>query len=84
MKQLVVLSGDNCGYCKKAKMLLTRALEKEARFSSADIRFVHENSPEGRNFKHRLLPAFYCDDTLIFEGNPNMDIIMAILHQCSI
>ncbi len=82
MERLVVLYGDNCGYCKKAKMLIKRALEKENKFLSLDIRFVHEDSAEGQGFMHKLTPAFYCNRTLLFEGNPSMDIIIDILDRC--
>lgn len=82
MKALIVLYGENCAYCKKAKMLIARAIEKDARFSAADVRFVEEKSAEGRSYKHRFVPAFYCDGKLFFQGNPMMSDVIAALSRC--
>jgi hypothetical protein len=82
MKELVVLYGNNCGYCKKAKMLIKRALEKETKYTALNIRFVLDEDQEGKNYPHTLIPAFYCDGEMFFEGNPNMDIVMSTLKDC--
>lgn len=82
MKQLVLLYGDNCGYCKKAKMLLKRALDTHPEFLALNIRYVFDQSEEGLLLVHRLIPAFYCDGELFFEGNPDMDTVIATLNCC--
>lgn len=82
MKRLVVLCGETCGYCKKAKMLIKRALEKEPKYCALDIRFVNEDSEEGEKMPHTLVPAVYCEGALVFEGNPSMEVVASILGQC--
>lgn len=82
MKQLTLLYGDNCGYCKKAKMLLNRALNTHPKYLSLDVCLVNEQSEEAAPFAHRVVPAFYCGGILFFEGNPSMDIVMAALNCC--
>ncbi len=82
MKQLILLYGDNCGYCKKAKMLLDRALSTHPEYRMVDIRHVNEQSEEAAQFCHRLIPAFFCGDTIFFEGNPDMDTVIAALNFC--
>ncbi len=82
MKQLIVLYGDNCGYCKKAKMLLKRALGTHPEFLALDIRYVSELDGEAKPLQHQLIPAFFCGGRLFFEGNPDMSIVMAALHSC--
>lgn len=82
MKRLIVLTGENCGYCKKAKMLIRRALEKEPKYIALKLSFVGEISPEGQKLPHRLVPALFVDGVLVFEGNPTMEIIQSILKQC--
>ncbi|MDD5017945.1 MAG: thioredoxin family protein [Eubacteriales bacterium] len=82
MKKLVVLCGENCGYCKKAKMLLRRALEKEPKYIAIDIQFVLVESDTGRQYVHSLVPAFFCNNQMLYEGNPDMDIITSILEEC--
>ncbi len=79
MKNIVVLYGDNCAYCKKAKMLISRALEKNPAFSSVKISYVKDDSPEGRKLPHKYIPAFFCDGWHFFEGNPTMDDIQRLL-----
>ena len=82
MKKLVVLCGENCGYCKKAKMLINRALDKKPEYVSLDFEFVDENSPQGKKYQHTLVPAFFCDGRLLFEGNPNMEAVIMALKSC--
>ncbi len=82
MKQLILLYGDNCGYCKKAKMLLQRALHTHPEFLLVDIRYLSEPDEEAASLKHQLIPAFFCDGTLFFEGNPDMDIVLGALRCC--
>ena len=82
MKKLVVLCGENCGYCKKAKMLIRRALEKEPKYFAVNIQYVLDTSNMGLTLAHSLVPAFFCDGTLIYEGNPHMDTIMTVLKKC--
>ena len=82
MKQLTVLCGTHCAYCKKAKMLISRALEVQPKFRELDIRYICDESPEGADFPHRLVPAFFCGGSHIFEGNPNMSMIVFILNSC--
>lgn len=82
MKKLVILCGVECGYCKKAKMLLNRALEKQPKYLDVNIRYLLDESEEGQRYVHTLVPALYCDDILFFEGNPNMDIIKSALENC--
>jgi hypothetical protein len=82
LKQLILLYGDNCGYCKKAKMLLRRALSTHPEFLPLDIRYVYDQSDEAMPYKHQLIPALYCGGLLFFEGNPDMDTVMAALNCC--
>lgn len=82
MKQLVILCGHDCAYCKKAKMLLKRALEKEPKYLALDIRFVMEDSEDGQPYSHTLVPAFFCGNLRCFEGNPSMDDVLAALKNC--
>lgn len=82
MKQLTLLYGDNCGYCKKAKMLLKRALDTHSKYLSLDIQYINDESEQAKTYRHELIPAFYCGSVLFFEGNPNMDIVMAALSNC--
>ena len=82
MKKLIVLQGENCGYCKKAKMLIKRALKKENKYVVIDIQFILEESEIGRKYMHKLVPAFYCDDELLFEGNPHMADVISALEKC--
>ena len=82
MKQLIVLTAENCGYCKKAKMLIRRALEKEPKFIAIDLRYINEESTEGVKLPHTLVPALFVDGALLFEGNPAMETIQSILTQC--
>jgi len=82
MKQLVVLCGRHCGYCKKARFLIKRALEKEAKFRALDIRFVYEDEEEVKKYTHKLVPAFFCGGELKFEGNPIMQTVISILNDC--
>ncbi len=82
MKQLMVLCADNCGYCKKAKMLIKRALETHPKYLSLDIRFLEVDSNQSETYPHELIPAFYCGRVLFFEGNPSMDIVLTALNDC--
>lgn len=82
MKQLTLLYSEQCGYCKKAKMLLNRALSTHPEFHPLDVRFVSERSKEAAPLTHQFVPAFYCGDTLFFEGNPSMDIVVSALFDC--
>ena len=82
MMQLIVLCGEHCAYCKKAKMLIRRALEKEPKFLALDIRFICDESPEGVAYPHTLVPAFFCGESRVFEGNPDMGTIVSILRKC--
>ncbi len=82
MKKLIVICGDNCGYCKKAKMLLRRALEKNPRLLSVEIVYVQDDSVQGKQYPHTLVPAFFCDGILVFEGNPDIDTVTTIIKDC--
>lgn len=82
MKQLIVLCGEHCAYCKKAKMLIRRALENEPAFLVLDIRYICDESSEGMAYPHQLVPAFFCDGARLFEGNPDMGMIVSILRKC--
>ena len=82
MKQLIVLYGDQCGYCKKAKMLLKRALGTHPEFSELDVRCVSELDDEAQPLELQLIPAFFCGGRLFFEGNPDMSIVLAALRSC--
>ena len=82
MKQLVILYGEDCGYCKKAKMLVRRALEKEPKYLALNIQFVSDQSNAGKGYAHTLVPAFFCNGKLYFEGNPDMDTITTVLQDC--
>jgi glutaredoxin len=82
MLPMIVLTGDSCGYCKKAKMLIKRALEKNSAFNEVDISYISESSPEAAAYPHRLLPAFYAGGKLRFEGNPSMQVIELLLSFC--
>jgi hypothetical protein len=82
MKQLIVLCGEHCGYCKKARMFIRRALEKQPELAALDIRYICDESPEAVSFPHAFVPAFFCDGEQLFEGNPTMDLIVAILQKC--
>jgi glutaredoxin len=82
MKKLLVFYGDGCGYCKKAKMLIKRALDTHPKFLSLDIQYINNESEHSQPYSHQVVPAFYCGDTLFFEGNPSMDIVLAALNDC--
>lgn len=82
MKKLIVLCGKDCGYCKKAKMLIKRALEKEPKYIAIDINYIPEQSQDGIKLIHTLVPAFFCDNELYFEGNPDMDTVISTLEKC--
>ena len=82
MKNLIVLYGDNCAYCKKAKMLLHRALEKSPEYSSIEIEYIKDDSPEGKSLAHKYIPAFYIEGNKLFEGNPQMNDIKRMLSAC--
>jgi glutaredoxin len=82
MKQLIVLRGTHCAYCKKAKMLIRRALEKAPEFAALDIRYICDESPEGAAYSHMLVPAFFCGGAHEFEGNPDMATVVSILRKC--
>lgn len=82
MKQLIVLCGEHCAYCKKAKMLIRRALENDQKYLALDIRYICDESPEGSVYPHTLVPAFFCGEARVFEGNPDMGIIVSILRKC--
>lgn len=82
MKNLIVLYGDNCAYCKKAKMLIGRALEKTPEYSSISINYLKDDSAEGKQLAHNYVPAFYINEENIFEGNPGMEDIRRILQLC--
>lgn len=82
MKQLILLYGDNCGYCKKAKMLLERALSTHSEYLSVDIRYLSELDKDAMALKHQLIPAFFCGGKLFFEGNPDMNMVTSVLRRC--
>jgi len=82
LKQLTLLYGDSCGYCKKAKMLLKRALDTHPKYLCLDIKYINDESEKAELFHHKLIPAFFCGGLLFFEGNPSMDIVMAALNDC--
>ena len=82
MVPMIVLTGVNCAYCKKAKMLIRRAMEKNPELSQVELIFLEENSPEGSAFPHRFVPAFYSVGKLRFEGNPSMQDIELLLSYC--
>mgnify|MGYP001212996516 CR=1 FL=1 len=46
MIPMVVVTGESCAYCKKAKMLIGRALQKKPAFREIEIRYVDQKSPE--------------------------------------
>ncbi len=82
MKKLIVLCGKKCPYCKKAKMLVKRALEKYTKYLAVDVRFVLEGTKEAKELAHTLVPAFFCDRKLFFEGNPDIVTVLAALENC--
>jgi glutaredoxin len=82
MKKLLVFYGDGCGYCKKAKMLIKRALDTHPKFLSLDIQYINNENEHAQPYRHEVVPAFYCGDVLFFEGNPSMDIVLAALNDC--
>lgn len=81
MRKIVILCGQDCVYCKKAKMLLKRAVEKNPQFKTVDIKYVMEETPEGKKYDHKLVPAFFCGDKLVFEGNPDMQTVKSLLNK---
>lgn len=81
MKCVVIVCGQDCVYCKKAKMLVDRALLKEPKFKAVELIYVMEESECAKAYAHTLIPAFFFDDILEFEGNPNMQIVTAILKK---
>ena len=82
MRNLIVLYGDNCAYCKKAKMLIGRALEKNPEYTPIDIKYIKDDSPEGKYLLHKFIPAFYIEGKRLFEGNPEMEDIKRMLSAC--
>jgi glutaredoxin len=82
MKKLIVLYGDNCGYCKKAKMLIRRVLEKNPHLGTVSIQYVQDNSESASLFVHTLVPAFFCNGELVFEGNPDINTVYSIIENC--
>ena len=83
MKQLIVLCGEHCGYCKKAKMLIRRALEHATKIHSVlDIQYICDESSEAAAYPHTVVPAFFCGGKRLFEGNPDMAKIVSILRIC--
>ncbi len=82
MKAIVILCGEDCVYCKKAKMLVERAIEKEPKFKVVDVSFIMEESEIGKSYKHELVPAFYLDREMVFEGNPDMKLVTSLLQEC--
>ncbi len=82
MKQLTVLCGEHCGYCKKAKMLIERARLTTPEFAALDIRYICDESLESAQYPHTLVPAFFCGGERAFEGNPSMNDIKSILKRC--
>ena len=82
MKNLIVLYGDNCAYCKKAKMLLHRAVEKNTNYLEIKIKYIKDDSEEASYLAHKYIPAFYIEGKRIFEGNPEMDDIKKMLDAC--
>ncbi len=83
MKQLIVLCGEHCAYCKKAKMLIRRALVNTPEFTALDIQYICEEDIGSAQYPHTFVPAFFVDGECVLEGNPNMDDIVAILKKCS-
>ncbi len=75
MKKIVVVCGKNCGYCKKAKMLIKRAVEKEPQFNTVKLRYIDERSVFSKKYHHSLIPAFFYGKELFFEGNPSMEVV---------
>ena len=82
MLPMIVVTGDSCAYCKKAKMLIKRAVEKNPDFGEVEISYISEGSPEAAAYTHRLIPAFYAGGKLRFEGNPSMQVIVLLLSFC--
>jgi protein-disulfide isomerase len=82
MVPMIVLTGENCAYCKKAKMLIKRALEKNPNFSKVELSYLEETSPEGKVYPHHYIPAFICNNKLLFEGNPSMQDIEFLFSHC--
>jgi len=83
MAPLIVVCGEDCAYCKKAKMLIGRALVNEPRFTPLDIVYVLEDSEAGKAYPHTLIPALFCGAALLFEGNPKMDDIVSAMNTCA-
>ena len=81
MKNVVILCGTDCVYCKKAKMLIRRAVEKNHKYRKIKLDYVFEDSPEGSKYSHSLIPAFFIDNTLYFEGNPDMQKVKSFLDE---
>lgn len=82
MKEIVIVCGQDCVYCKKAKMLIKRALNNNPKFKTVKIDYVMEDTKEGEIYEHELIPAFFRGRTLMFEGNPDMKIVKSILDEC--
>lgn len=82
MKEIVIVCGQDCVYCKKAKMLVNRALNNNPKFKTVKIDYVMEDTKEGEIYQHKLVPAFFCRRKLMFEGNPDMKIVKSILDGC--
>jgi hypothetical protein len=51
-------------------------------YSLLDIRYVRDDSEEAADYTHRYVPAFYCDGSLFFEGNPHMTDVLNWLDAC--
>jgi glutaredoxin len=79
---MIVLTGEKCAYCKKAKMLLRRALEKHPEFGGVELTVAEETSVDKKAYPHRYVPAFFCGGKLMFEGNPFMKDIEFMLSYC--
>ncbi len=82
MKTPVLFYGENCVYCKKAKMLINRAVEKHPPYRMLPIRYICDERDEDGRYKHTMVPALYCNHKLVFEGNPDMADIQSWLAEC--
>lgn len=82
MKEIVIVCGQECVYCKKAKMLFKRAIDKDSRFKSIKINYVMEETQEGKKYEHKLVPAFFLGNEFVFEGNPDMQTVKSLLEKC--
>lgn len=77
MKKIVMIKGDYCPYCRRARLFMEELKEEKPDYCKIPVEYIDEiMEPEKANrYEYRVVPTYYIDGRLIFTGVPTLQDI---------